>query len=219
MKPFIINKMKKTSRTPVPCKQCGSIIYMKPSDLKRKSFCSMECRNQSYRGGKSLRPLCTKDGSFAIESKQGVLYKVDETDTELARRAWQTDKDGYARTKIDGKEWHMHRLILARSGANIKGRLCDHRNRDRTDNRRSNLRLVSPAQNQYNRAKPRNGRTSIYKGVSRAMADRQWNAYITVNHRPVRIGGFPEEREAAYMYDQWALELHGEFAVLNVVNE
>jgi hypothetical protein len=70
---------------------------------------------------------------------------------ELSKWTWYRDVHGYVRRNIhqtkDGKRrtitLKMHRVVL---GAK-PGQIVDHVNRDRLDNRRSNLRIATPHQN------------------------------------------------------------------------
>jgi hypothetical protein len=96
--------------------------------------------------------------------------------------------------------------------------LIDHANRDQLDNRRSNLRPATPVNNSANRGQLRRG-TSPYKGVYRLDGKRTWTAAIRRSNKTIWLGTFVDEREAAYMYDQFALEIDGEFACPNVVND
>lgn len=56
-------------------------------------------------------------------------------------------KDGYAVTSIGYKKIKMHHLLL---GKPIRGKEIDHINRNRLDNRKSNLRFVSSSVNGQN---------------------------------------------------------------------
>jgi hypothetical protein len=55
--------------------------------------------------------------------------------------------------------------------------------------------------------------TSRFKGVRRA--DGGYIARIQFNKRRLYLGYFRSEEDAARAYDAKALELHGQFAVLN----
>lgn len=79
---------------------------------------------------------------------QGRYAKVDLVDyPELIKYSWHY-KDGYAITKINRKEVRMHRYVMNEKDPEI---IIDHKNRDRLDNRRSNLRRYTLIQNANNR--------------------------------------------------------------------
>jgi hypothetical protein len=115
----------------------------------------------------------------------------------------------YARArKKDGKDWVtvlLHRLIMnAPPGVEV-----DHENGNGLDNRRSNLRLATPAQNNGNQ-KPRGG-SSVFKGVCWHKQRGKW--YARISHRS--LGLFAVEEDAARAYDKAALQEFGEFARCN----
>ena len=93
------------------------------------------------------------------------------------------------------------------------GSEVDHINRDKLDNRRSNLRLVTHTQNCVN-ASLRVTNTSGFKGVN-FYRGKYWRAYIRVNYRHISLGFFPTAEAAARAYDEAAREHFGEFAFLN----
>lgn len=103
----------------------------------------------------------------------------------------------------------LHRLILDAP----EGMVVDHINGDTLDNRRSNLRVCTQAQNLLNRKMHCNNRSG-YKGVYHdpGCRLRPWRAEIRSNRKRVRLGLFetPEEAHAAYV--KAAHRLHGEFA-------
>lgn len=73
---------------------------------------------------------------------------VDEEDyPRLVSHSWYY-KEGYALAKINGKETRMHRLVMQEDDPQ---KIVDHKNRNRLDNRRSNLRVYTPEQNANNR--------------------------------------------------------------------
>lgn len=102
----------------------------------------------------------------------------------------------------------MHNLILG-----VKG--IDHRDGDRLNNRRSNLRVCSSSQNQQNTSS-RNG-TSRFKGVSWHRYKKHWQVSFRVNKQYHFVGYFRDEIEAARAYNEAILPLAGEFARLNDV--
>ena len=96
--------------------------------------------------------------------------------------------------------------------------MVDHVNGDRLNNTRSNLRICDGTLNNANRRRrpTRTGRSaSQYRGVHKALNSSKWGATITYKRKRFYIGSFPTEEEAAKAYDAKAIELFGEFAVLN----
>lgn len=96
--------------------------------------------------------------------------------------------------------------------------VVDHKSRKTCDNRGQNLRPCTPSQNGYNRGG--NSKHSKYKGVKRLPGRRpwgKWQAFVSIDGRRHYIGTFREERHAAYAYNVFAQESHGEFAYLNDV--
>lgn len=101
----------------------------------------------------------------------------------------------------------MHRLILSPP----KGMTVDHINRNGLDNRRSNLRLATQAQNNANTGLRRNN-TSGAKGVDRQAHASRWRAQITVNGKAKFLGLFGTFDEASDAYAKAAAEHFGDFA-------
>jgi hypothetical protein len=94
----------------------------------------------------------------------------------------------------------------------------DHINNDGLDNRRSNLRFASNAQNHAN-MKMSTKNKSGFKGVCWLKERRRWLASITVNQTTHYLGHFKDPLDAARAYDAKARELCGEFARLNFPQE
>lgn len=151
-----------------------------------------------------------EDGTSRIELTQGGFALVDTQDVELViQLLWRLGTHGYAVSK-DGRTL-MHRLIMgAADGVQV-----DHINHDKLDNRRSNLRVVTRAQNAANQRKCKTKTTSSkYKGVCLHSSGR-WRAHIQANKTYTFLGYYPDEESAARAYDARALELWGEYAHLN----
>jgi len=89
--------------------------------------------------------------------------------------------------------------------------MVDHVNGDGLDNRRSNLRIVRPGQNQYNSHTVRKG-TSKYKGVTFHKRLKKWQASIRKQGKATHLGTFEHEVDAAVAYDKAALKLFKGFA-------
>lgn len=72
----------------------------------------------------------------------------------------------------------------------------DHKDRNRLNNRRSNLRIVPAAGNRQNVSK-QEGRTSQYRGVSFNKREQKWKAYVKADGKMKGLGTFTTEEEAA----------------------
>jgi HNH endonuclease len=104
----------------------------------------------------------------------------------------------------------LHQFLLGRAP---RGREWDHRDRNKLNNRRSNFRIATRAQNGSNRPLFRNN-TSGFRGVT--LYREKWRAQIKVDRKTIRIGDFPSKEEAAMAYDKAARLYFGEFASLNI---
>jgi hypothetical protein len=152
-----------------------------------------------------------------IPLTRGKFTIVDDECFELLNKFnWHIDSHGYAarngyvrgrRTKI-----LMHRVLL-----NIPKHLAvDHINGDRADNRKCNLRICDNRENQGNRRK-RQHASSAYKGVSWHSSSQKWQVRISDNKKRTHVGVYNSETEAALAYNNVAVKVFGEFALLNVI--
>lgn len=169
----------------------------------------------------SMKTIPLTHGQYAI---------VDDDDYEwLSQWKWGCDfqrtkmyvvKNAYlggGRKNPRRKKIRMHRLILGLQ----EGEICDHKNGNGLDNRKSNLRKCTILQNNQNR-KPmvtKNGKRTLssFKGVSFNKLESKWIAYIRNNGQLVFLGYFTDEREAARAYNEAAKKYFGEFAFLNTL--
>lgn len=101
----------------------------------------------------------------------------------------------------------LHRLLLTPP----KDIQVDHIDGDGLNNRRSNLRLATAAQNSWNTGLKRTN-TSGHKGVSWRADRGKWQVHIRVNGERLSLGHYEELQDAADAYVAAAREHHGEFA-------
>lgn len=137
---------------------------------------------------------------------EGRVARISPADAkQLQSHFWHLDASGYPCTTIDGRKVRLHTLL--------NGPWTDHINGDKLDNRRSNLRTVTPTQSAWNAAR-RGTNRSGFKGVDR-YRDSRWRARIRAHGRITFLGYFKTAEEAARAYDAAARKQHGEFARLN----
>ncbi len=109
----------------------------------------------------------------------------------------------------------MHREITNAPA----GLLVDHKNLNTLDNTRTNLRLATRSQNQYNRKKIKSKTSSRFVGVCFHKKHKKWYAFIRYESKLLWLGAFDNEIDAAKAYDAAAKKYHGEFARLNFPEE
>lgn len=149
-------------------------------------------------------------------SKSKVALVDDEDFEYLSQWKWSYHNGGYAvrRQHLPSTRKHqlykmilMHRAIMNPSS----DKDVDHINRNKLDNRRSNLRVCSDSENLHN-SKLRVDSKSGYKGVSWYKAYKKWVANIQLDGRLKFLGYFESPEAAARAYDEASLERFGEFA-------
>jgi hypothetical protein len=160
------------------------------------------------------------DQTIEMQLSQGMTCLVDAADYDLVKmHRWYYHKSksnsGYVKTNItnNGKctKLLMHSLIMNFPEKPLE---IDHINLNGCDNRRSNLRICTHQQNNLNKTKHKNN-TSGFKGVTYFKRDNKFAARIMFNKKSIHLGYFDTAAEAAKAYDAKAIELYGEFKVLN----
>lgn len=158
-----------------------------------------------------------------IPLSRGLVALVDEVDIPLvAKYRWAAMRST--------RTWYAHRSGIRRPDGGYTGQLMhtlltgwprvDHINGSGLDNRRANLRQATSAENGRNSRKRRRS-TSKFKGVHWNRRRAGWIAmiYLPIEpgqpRRPVQLGRYSSETEAAHAYDDAARRHFGEFAMVN----
>jgi hypothetical protein len=148
----------------------------------------------------------------------GKFALVDNDDFEkLNEYFWHVVSNShghiYVRSGMSPNHKIMHRLIVNAK----KGEQVDHINHNTFDNRKSNLRICTHAENCQNAYK-RKDNSSGYKGVNYYEGNRNkkhWVARIQINGKRVFLGCYKTSIDAAKAYNEAAKNYHGEYALLN----
>lgn len=145
-----------------------------------------------------------------IELIGGALTKVDDQDyAELkALGKWYLNNDGYA---VNNQSKMLLHCVLMQPPLHLE---VDHKDLDKLNNQRNNLRLATFSQNRANRSLQKNN-TSGYKGVVLDKRVGKWGARIKVNGKTKSLGYYTTPEEAAERYNRAASFYYGEFARLN----
>ncbi len=163
-------------------------------------------RKKSYREG----------GHLVAYTKCGTAFIASLRDRKLIDgRGWIL-RDGYVISSQCLDSRALHRIIKPAP----PGMRTDHKNRNRLDNRRSNLRSITHNGNTHN-AKLRSDSTSGFRGVYRAKSHGRytgkWKAEIVFQGRAYGLGVHCTKQDAARAYDKAALKFYGRFACTNAM--
>jgi hypothetical protein len=146
---------------------------------------------------------------LSYDAEAGVLtWRPRETLTRQ-NRSWNTRfagksagsfNRGYRRIYINGQDLMAHRVAWAIVNGYWPSDDLDHIDGDPSNNRLSNLREATHAENQQNRTRHADN-TSGFMGVSWHDRDRKWHAQIRVAGKKRYLGSFdcPEQAHAAYL--------------------
>ena len=147
----------------------------------------------------------------------------DENFDRASKFSWRFNwRTGYVQTNLkrrfDGSRPSvtLHRLVM-----NVpKGIECDHRDRDKFNCQKSNLRFTDHAGNMQNRAKRRAKCLSKFKGVTFATSrqlSKPWKAGINLDGKWKHLRYCSTEEEAANVYNDAAKKYFGDYALLNIL--
>lgn len=134
-----------------------------------------------------------------------VLMDVDDLFLFLSRK-WRVNRSSDGRVYLratTGSREYFHRAVCP------YGQVTDHRNGNTLDDRRSNLRPASRAENARNCRAHRDSLSGV-RGVKRSGS--RWRADIFLGGRNRYLGSYGTKAEAAEAYARASREAHGEFS-------
>jgi hypothetical protein len=178
------------------------------------------CYIRLWRKGKLEKPefipntILVEGGIIKIElcneNKEVAGYAIiDKEDYEHVKGyRWYKHISGYAYNSSTKTFLHQHIAQLM----GIKN--TDHINRDRSDNRKTNLREATLFENARNKGVRKNSKSG-YTGVNWITNESKYRAYINVSDKKIPLGGFDNPVDAAKAYNEAAVKYFGEFACLN----
>ena len=133
--------------------------------------------------------------SVCLSDMAGEILVDRDVAEKIQNRKWCLS-EGYPASRIGGELIRLHDVVMALSHEEKpEGCYVDHINQDKLDNRRCNLRFVTPAENTKN-IPLSTLNTSGYVGVSLTKKGR-YRAYITADKRRIELGTYDTLKEAA----------------------
>lgn len=134
-----------------------------------------------------------KDYVEVLYRNTGKSFICDIEDWQkVEHMCWSYTYHGYPVTNIGNNiVKRFHQVILDIP----EGKVCDHINRDKSDNRRNNLRIVTQQKNTQN-SSIRNDNKTGCTGVAYYKNLDKYRAYITINQKQINLGYFEDINQA-----------------------
>lgn len=135
-----------------------------------------------------------------ISKKKEHLFwtKIDKEDLQrVLQHAWFCYSKKYVATQVESGKLFLHHFLVGRKN----GMIVDHKNGDRTDNRKENLRHVTHSANNVNRKK--------VTGIFFDKVNKKWASYIGKNNKTYWLGRHKTYNEALLARINKEVELYG----------
>lgn len=174
----------------------------------------MSTNNYSIKNNNLILQISCKTGVYDI------LLDIEDYD-KLITKKWNIIKNRNGVCSVRHSYYknkkhmclYIHRYVLNYSDNLV----IDHINGNPLDNRKCNLRICTNQENCRNQKVAKHSSGGI-KGVSYNKNNKKWTARIGLNYTRIFLGYFNTKVDAAIAYNKKAIELYGEFAKLNEVN-
>jgi hypothetical protein len=156
---------------------------------------------------KTLREALNYDpesGRFTWAKQQSPAVKMGQSAGCVMRST------GYLVIGFEGTLHRAHRLAWAYVHGKAPEGHIDHINRNKTDNRISNLRCVSASENSQNILRIRRGK--VQHGIDFNSRTNRYRARISVDGRRLCLGHFATADEAQATYIAAKLRMHPAFS-------
>ncbi len=189
----------------VECCSCGHRSIKGMQELRKKKTGRCQHCPPSYN-------FEIKNGTAKCKLPDGSDLVIDEEDVpKIKDFFWWDNGMGYVLTqdKQSREKIQIHRLILGLEKDSPI--IVDHINRNKHDNRKANLRLVTQHQNSMNNPLKKNNTTG-YTGVWLDKKAQKYSAKIMFKRKGISLGRSFDIVECAQMYNHAAMLLFGEFA-------
>ena len=210
--------------------------YIYPNGGKtRRVLCSCDCGSEpvevllkDLRGGKTISCGCYKKECGIVAKKyntydltgeygKGYTFKGEEFYFDLAdydlikKYCWCIDNGGYvvAKESLTNKTVKLHRLVMGCVGDSAT--IIDHVDRNKNNNRKSNLRMCTQTENTRNKSIFKNNKSGV-TGVFFRKQINKWVAQIQVSGRHIYLGAYEDKEEAIKSRIEAEIKYFGEFS-------
>lgn len=147
-------------------------------------------------------------GIANYRNEQREFYFDSDDYNFVKNHIWRVNKQNYVYTTIDGKNVFLHRFVMGLT-KDISNSFVDHMFHNTLDNRKSQLRICTPQQNQYNK------KTTNSLGFKNIHQDTRNGNYVfscRTNSNGEKIkASFKDLKHALIFKVQSEEKIHGDF--------
>jgi len=194
-------------------------------NLKEIDYCNLINGSTETCGCEHIQRIIEKKeryNTYDLSGEYGIGYTLKgenfyfdlEDYDKIKDYCWYKNRNGYMVTNMktdNNKKFicFLHKIIM--NSPRRSKTVVDHINRNPSDNRKTNLRIVTQAKNCINKSKQLNN-TSGFVGVSWNKHRRKWEANIGVNNQKMSLGFYNTKGEAIKVRREAEEKYFGEFA-------
>jgi hypothetical protein len=164
---------------------------------EKRVFVRQKIKNNDYRKQNLYKDneYIDKGDYYEVVSQRGTFLIDKEDKTKIQQWHWRINTQNYAEAIINGERILLHRMLKGLPGFEAYEEVIDHINRNRLDNRKSNLRIVTQRENTRN-GSGCPGRTSGIPGIYYCRSQNRWRGIIRVGDSKYDIGLHKTKEEA-----------------------
>lgn len=156
-----------------------------------------------------------------VRDPNTVVFTISQEDFDFVKnKSWYYDRF-YINTAIPRNDGttrsipeKIHNLLMNPSPGNV----IDHKNRNKLDNRRENLRECTKIENDRNKIQE-NNKSKIFRGVRLSENGKKYQARLKYVDKEIYLGTFETKEEAIEARLEAEKKYYGEFAPCYSVND
>lgn len=200
------------------CKcECGNFITMRGASLRKTAVLPKSCGCVHKEFMRKRNKANKKCNTYDLSGDYGIGYSSNDNEEfyfdledydRIKDYCWSTNSNGYMYSTCDDEYIIMHRLIMDENNPEIQ---VDHFNRNKKDNRKKNLKSLTPQHNNWNKGLQINNESGV-TGVRFNKEAQKWIAYIMRKH----LGTFNSFEDAVKARKKAEKKYFGEYSYNNV---
>lgn len=168
---------------------CGKVVSVFQSSLKSGQQKSCGCKHFTACKKYNKYSIYGNNVEVKLTNSEEIMFCDLEDWDKLKIFCWSKGNTGYAEARVNGRTTLFHHLVLECK----KGMVRDHKNRNKLDNRKDNLRIVTYFENNVNVERANSnlyGVPGAYKNGNRIVVR------INVRGKPIYLGTYKTVEEA-----------------------